>query len=164
MNKDLLLSQDRVRELFNYDPETGALTWRVPRGGVRAGAVAGTAHHSGYLHVMVYRVRYFVHRLAWLYVHGDWPTHQIDHINGNGFDNRIANLRDVTAVTNQQNRRTAQNGNKTGMLGVSLQHGRYRALIRVGGRQKVIGYFGSADAAHAAYLAEKRQLHMGNTL
>lgn len=95
-----------ARSLFSYDAETGLLTWLVHRGTrARAGAVAGGVNGDGYRHVCVNRRMFKVHRLAWLLHFGAWPEHEIDHVNGQRDDNRIANLRDVPHALNQLNQR-----------------------------------------------------------
>lgn len=97
------LTATRLRELVAYDVETGIFTARVDRGlKIKAGAVLGnTSHHAGYRTVRVDYARFLAHRLACLYVHGEWPCGEIDHIDGDKDNNRIGNLR---VVTRQQNR------------------------------------------------------------
>jgi hypothetical protein len=111
--------------------------------------------------------KHLAHRLAWLYVHGVWPTHQIDHINGDHSDNRIANLRDVPPRLNKENLRKAQRNNRVGVLGVRALIGgapRWTAGICVDGERRYLGTFYSLDEAQAAYLKAKRALHEGCTL
>lgn len=93
-----------ARELFNYDPLTGTLTWRssIARN-VPVGTIAGGRHSKGYVKVKIYGRMYFAHRLAWLISYGRFPKNQIDHINRNRADNRLANLRDVTQSENMAN-------------------------------------------------------------
>jgi len=165
VNPDKLnVSADEVRKRFHYDPDTGAFTRLVRGGTMPPGSRAGTVTKYGYLVVYMKGANYRVHRLAWLYVHGVWPKHQIDHINGDRLDNRLANLRDVPQDVNQQNRRTARRDSLTGLMGASMARGKYRAIIRTAGKCKTIGYFETAESAHAAYLAAKRRLHPGSTL
>ncbi len=157
---------ERVSELLAYDPGTGILTRRVPRGGQRAGAVAGNPNSWGYLLVGIDGRQYSAHRIAWLLTHGSWPGGEIDHINGDRTDNRIANLREATVSENQQNQRGPQANNASGYLGVywNKQRRQWRACIRVDGRTRHLGGHDTAEAAHAAYLAAKRALHPFGTI
>jgi hypothetical protein len=156
---------ERLRELLHYAPETGAFTWRArSRNGVQVGAVAGCGHGEGYWFIGIDGRRYFAHRLAWLYVHGAWPTADIDHINGVRNDNRIVNLRDVTRSVNLQNQRRAPNHNKSsGLLGASFNARKlkWKSTIGVGGKPRHLGFFATAQEAHAAYVAAKRDVHAG---
>ena len=97
---------------------------------------------------------------------GRWPQKSIDHINGDGSDNRWANLRDVDQKTNAQNLREAHADNKAGLLGVhkGRKYARWKAAIYVDGKTKKLGLFESAEAAHAAYVEAKRLLHAGCTI
>ena len=99
-----------------------------------------------------------------MYVNGSWPIGEIDHVNGDRGDNRIANLRDVDHKTNSQNERRARAINTSGFLGVSKQGNKWQASIRHGGKQLYLGLFAAKEEAHSAYLAAKRLLHAGNTL
>ena len=155
------LTAERLREVVSYDRATGEF---VRRG---TGRRAGTLKDNGYLHFTVDGVKWGAHRLAWLYVHGQWPDGDIDHIDGNRRNNALANLRDVSRSTNLQNLRCAKSHNKsTGLLGAHFhrQSGRYTSRIQTNGRDKHLGTFDTPEAAHAAYIAAKRELHEGNTL
>lgn len=165
---DANLTAERLRELLHYDPETGVFTFRIatkPRLGGRAqpGKVAGSEHKTiGYVYLCIAKKKYLAHRVAWLYVHGEWPL-LIDHINGVRNDNRLANLRDSSPLLNSQNRRVTLAG--TGLIGAyRTREGRFKSSIRVGGRQKWLGVFDTAEDAHFAYLAAKRKLHQGCTI
>jgi len=162
------LTAARAREVLSYDPETGALTRRIRSANmVVVGEVAGCLGTNGYIMVSVNGKQYRAHRLAWLIQTGEWPPADIDHLNGIRTDNRWANLRAVSRSVNNENQRAAKATNKSaGLLGVSFipRLGKFRALIRVGGKNKHIGMFLTAEAAHQAYVAEKRRLHSGCTL
>lgn len=164
------ITAEIARQNLHYDPLTGEFTRIVTASnapGAKAGDRAGSLNkRSGYIEVRVMNVGCYGHRLAWLYVHGEWPCGRIDHINGDRSDNRIANLRVVSAAVNQQNRRRAQSNNKTGMLGVHKYKntGRFISRIKTGKRQISLGVFDTAEEAHAVYLNAKRQLHEGCTL
>lgn len=109
---------------------------------------------------------FLAHRIAWLYMTGEFPDGVIDHINGNPSDNRWCNLRCVTQKENSQNVYKAKKNSKSGLLGAhfSKVHRRWVAQIRVNGKTKQIGAFDDAQSAHQAYIAEKRRLHEGNRL
>jgi hypothetical protein len=159
------LDGETLRGLLDYDPDTGIFRWRVQLSNrVKVGAVAGSVNNEGYIHIKIDGTLFKAHRLAWLHFHGVMPTHHIDHINGNRADNRIANLRDVSRSMNLQNQTRPRTDNTSGYLGVSLDKRvkRWRALIMVNGRKQHIGLFDTPEAAHAAYLAAKLQLHPGD--
>lgn len=161
------LSHARLKELLSYDPSTGDFVWLVDRNqNVRAGSVAGKTHHSGYRYISVDSERILAHRLAWFFVHGEWASDQIDHIDGAKDNNAIANLREVSQSVNAQNKKRARADNSTGMLGVSYRsdEGRYIAQINIAGKNKHLGRFANSQDAHEAYLAAKRQHHEGCTL
>lgn len=141
------LTQARLKELFDYDSEKGAFSRRV------AGKSAvGSVGRSGYRQIMIDGRQYYAHRLAWLFVNGEWPENQIDHINGLRDDNRISNLRGATASENQQN---------TGRVSVcwNSQAEKWQASIRRGGTRTYLGIFRDRADAVAAYLAAKARMH-----
>jgi hypothetical protein len=96
--------------------------------------------------------------------YGVWPTGEIDHLDGDPSNNRIENLRDSTHLVNMQNRRRANIGSKTGVLGVKPHGKRFRATIETDRRGRHLGVFDTVEAAHAAYVAAKRIIHIGGTL
>ncbi len=99
-----MITAASARELYSYDPETGFLTNKKRRRGVRSGARAGRVRRDGYRSVIVNHAEILEHRLIWLIFHGQFPQQQIDHINRIRWDNRIANLRDVSGAENLLNR------------------------------------------------------------
>ncbi len=151
------ISQQRVMELFVYDPQTGVFTRRINRRAGRAGAVAGCRSVDGYWQISIDGSAYKAHRLAWLYVYGKWPDHQIDHIDGNKLNNSIANLRDVPQSTNMLNISKPGSSNSTGYRGVRLDRksGSFAFDVKVGGRCATRVGFGNAAAAHQGYLLMK---------
>lgn len=114
MRKIRHLEVSRLRELFSYDAETGILTRLTTD---RAGQPCGTLFSTGHLQVSVDGKCAGVHRIAWALVHGEYPSLEVDHINGDGADNRLCNLRLATSAQNNQNRRLSTR-NKTGIKGV----------------------------------------------
>lgn len=156
----------RLKELLSYCSDTGIFTWIKCNSNVASiGKIASSSVNSdGYSQIGIDNRQYKTHRLAWFYCHGEWPD-QIDHINGNRNDNRIANLRNVSYLINCQNHRTAQKNNLSGFLGVSTKKdGTFQADIRAGGKKRYIGRFKTPEEAHEAYLKVKRELHSGCTI
>jgi hypothetical protein len=148
---------------MRYNPETGDLFWNEHAPARSRNRKAG-AESMGYLRIH-YKKRYYkVHRIAWMLVHGSLPEGDLDHINGDKMDNRISNLRVVSVAVNQQNLKKAKISNKLGLLGVSAKGSRFRAQITVDQKKKYIGTFATAIEAHTAYIAAKRELHIGGTI
>ncbi len=160
------LTAERARELLHYDPETGVLTWRITRGTARAGSVAGYLSAKGYLQVGIDGRLHYGHRLAWLLAYGAWPEHLVDHVNNDRADNRLRNLRAATNAENLQNRRGPQVNSRSGYIGAHWHKaaGRWHAAIKANGRSRSLGYYDTAEAAHAAYVEAKRALHPFGTL
>lgn len=157
------LTVERLRELLEYDPETGDFRWKFDRGSkAPAGAIAGGLN-KGYWLISIDGRRRRAHRLAWLYVHGVWPSGEIDHRNENKVDNRIANLREATRRQNTENISLPRRDNKSSTRGVSTKPRKGRpcwsARIVVDGKQRYLGQFDSPEEAAAAYLAAKAELH-----
>ncbi len=157
--------QSPLLDFLTYIPETGMFTWvKSPNYNVPAGAAAGWKNTAGYLCVRFRNKDYVLHRLAWLFVHGEWPVERIDHINGQPTDNRIANLRLASSALNAQNQRKAHRHNRLGVLGVTQRGAKFSACIRVSGKTIHLGRYATAEAAHAAYVKAKREMHEGCTL
>jgi hypothetical protein len=153
-----MLTQERLKELLHYDPETGVFTNRMSRGRAKAGAIAGCLT-KGYVRICVDGRLHEAHRLAWCYVNGCWPREQIDHINCVKSDNRIANLREATNTENARNAPGHRN-TKSGKKGVYPDGGRWRAMI-YNNNLIHLGCYATIDEAHAAYAAAAR-IHCGD--
>jgi len=156
-----ILTSVRLRELLNYDANTGIFTRLTSRRGARIGSVSGTLNKRDRSQIIVDGCAYKSHRLVWLYIHGYWPKKQIDHINGVNSDNRLVNLRDVSQAINLQNQRKPRSDNTTGFLGVTWDKERkkFKAQISLDGKRHHIGRFDSAELACAAYIKAKRVIH-----
>jgi hypothetical protein len=124
-----------------YEPNTGVFRSRVQRSNAPGGSVAGSSHGNGYRKIAIDRRRYYAHRLAWLYVHGRWPTGQLDHINLVRDDNRILNLREASCGENNQNSRRRSH-NTSGFKGASWwsMGQKWKAQINVNGRHFCLGF------------------------
>lgn len=154
------INHDRLLLLMAYDPATGLFTRRAS-----PLSLVGTTQKNGRIHICVDYVIFRAHRLAWFYVHGEWPHGDIDHIDGNPANNAIANLRCVNRSVNMENQRRARADSKLGILGVSQRsQNSYQAAIGVRGVRHSLGSFATAEEAHQAYLTAKRQLHVGCTI
>lgn len=156
------LTAEYVRSILEYDPQSGVLTWRTNRGRrAREGDQAGCNHRKGrtsvvYRDVVINKKAYLAHRLIMLMVNGYWPPEQVDHIDGNGLNNRIGNLR---LVTNKENGRNQPRHchNSSGHTGVTWhkQRKKWHAQIVVDGKRHHLGYFiDKNDAVEARKRAE----------
>lgn len=140
-----------LMDRYNYEPTTGQFSKKSGRPG------CGRPATNGYLQIEVAGKRYMAHRLAWLYVYGEWPSGQIDHINQDRLDNRISNLRVVTNKQNGENVKQFKH-NKSGRTGVYWVHGRQKwgASIKQHGKSIMLGeYECLIDAVAARVRAEK---------
>jgi hypothetical protein len=162
------MSITELLEWVSYDKETGLFTWKkVAHPRYFAGDTAGGYVH-GYIKLTVNNFQIMAHRAVWQICNGPIPEGKdIDHINGDGKDNRIANLRIASRSENNQNRRTARRDSQTGIIGVT-QHKRsqlFNARITdTNGKKISLGYFKTPEEAGDAYLKCKREIHSFNTL
>ena len=159
-----MITQQRLQELLRYDPQTGELFWRqktcrkmVP--GRRAGSYKAP---QGVV-ISIDGKRFLAHRLVWLMLYGAWPAQEIDHINGNPHDNRLANLREASHAENLRNTKLRAD-NSSGFKGVRRMksrgklRGRWIARIRKDGKETHLGCFASAAEAHTAYCIAANEL------
>lgn len=162
---DHVLTQKQLHDLLSYDPSEGIFRWKITRPGLaRVGSIAGTKNREGYIQIKVNAKMHGAHRLAWFYVHGEWPLLLIDHINGVSGDNRICNLRLASPTENAENQRRAKTGNSSGFLGVSKHYKGWRAIIGTNGKHIQLGTYKTPEEAHQVYLKAKRELHTGCTI
>lgn len=124
------LDQQTLKSQVDYDPETGIFTWPLSKGKKHGGKVAGCADPRGYIRIGILKKRYWAHRLAWLYVYGEMPDCDIDHVNQNKNDTRISNLRLASRNMNNGNSGIWKT-NTSGYRGVSLdkKDGKYECYI-----------------------------------
>jgi hypothetical protein len=146
------LTVDLVREQLGYDPETGGVTWLVSRRGIRAGTAAASSFRKGYCRVFLAGREFPAHRLIWFWMTGEWPKHQIDHINRNKSDNRWCNLREATNSQNINSPVKADNTSGFHGVGFDKRRQKWAARIRVAGKRIMLGRFDSAEGAFIAYI------------
>jgi hypothetical protein len=154
-----MLTQERLKQLLDYSPDTGLFYWRVTRSGVKAGRAAGHTTEAGYIRITIEGRRYLAHVLAVLFMTGEFPQGQVDHRDLNTGNNIWSNLRVTTQSLNCANCRP-RSTNKIGLKGVVRKNGKAKrtkpfvAQITVNQKTRCIGYFATPEEAHQAYLAE----------
>lgn len=149
------LSCERLKELMHYEPLTGWFTWRIPSSTCKPGERAGTVHGLGYRQIGLDYKKFLEHKLAWLYMTGEWPSSELDHINKNKSDNAWSNLRESTRSLQGHNKSMGTR-NTSGFPGVYLHGSKVRARLTLDGKTKDYGWFKTiAEARIARLLGEK---------
>lgn len=158
-----ILTQELLKELLHYNHNTGIFTWiKTVNSRAIAGSKAGSKRKDGRIKINVNSVTYYAYRLAWLYMTGNFPKDQIDHINCNPSDNRFLNLRESTNAQNNQNKNKPISTNKTSKyIGVSFNKkmNKYVAQICKNRKSHRLGFFETQESAYTAYVKAKRELH-----
>lgn len=149
-----MLTQEYLKSILHYDPETGEFLWLVSKDGVKRGSIAGSigAHaRKKYYVIKINRHPYYAHRLAFLYMEGAFPENEVDHIGGDGANNKWSNLRSVSRSENGKNQCLRVN-NISGVVGVSWDKKRSKwvSQICVNGKRKFLGYFSDKNMAAGA--------------
>jgi hypothetical protein len=161
MSKTNCITQEKLKEILDYNPDTGIFTWKVPRRKIKVGDNAGYINEAGYVRLTISHKKYLAHRIAWLYVYGSIPKY-IDHINGITTDNRICNLREATHSENMCNRKVHSN-NKSGIRNVVFckKNKKWRVRLRFNNNIINIGYFDDLEFAELVAI-EAREKYHGN--
>lgn len=158
------LTIQRLHEVLDYNKETGVFIWKHrDTHKDKIGKIASIKKPNGYLAICIDGRYYYAHRLAWMYVYGEFPN-VIDHIDAKKENNCIKNLRSVTQKINVQNVVKIRKHNSLGVLGVHKRGNRYRASLNVDKKRINLGTFNSKELAHQAYLEAKRKFHIGCTI
>lgn len=154
-----MITQNELKELIIYDDETGEFRWAKNHGKCRSGTLAGCVR-GGYRSININKNRYLAHRLAWLYVYGEHPHMDIDHINEIKTDNRISNLRIANRKENIRNQ-SIKASNTSGFKGVHYKKdkGRWCARIRTDSGRIFLGYYSTPEDAHKAYVIACHKYH-----
>lgn len=154
------LTQERLHHLLNYDPESGLFSWKNPQArSVKVGQAAGGDNGVGYLRIKIDRKNYRAHRLAWLYMTGEFPENEVDHINRIKTDNRWTNLRAATHQQNQMNKFQANNTSSRKGVTWHKRTGKWRAGISVNGKDYYLGLYNDIEDAAVAYSTIAKILH-----
>ena len=158
-----MLTQERLKELLHYDPDTGLLHRKTSIRGANKGDVAGKDYQGGYLMLSVDSKAYLVHRLIFLYIIGKPPDRQVDHINHIRSDNRWCNLRDVTQSENQRNALMMKR-NKSGFTGVSwnIKSKKWQVTIMIDRKNKNLGHYKSKEDAIKARIEANKKYGYSN--
>jgi hypothetical protein len=156
-----ILTQGYLNSILKYEPHTGKFFWRIDKGRVAAGDKAGTKSRRGYVDIKIDGRSYLAHRLAWLYMTGDFPIREIDHINGNPSNNRWANLREGTHSEVTRPHKTYKT-NISGYSGVHWREdaGKYRVRITVDNRRISLGHYSDLQEAYRARAKAEKE-HFG---
>jgi hypothetical protein len=144
---------------LDYDPATGIFTRKNSRDALYRRA-AGFVHHTGYMVIKLGNKPFLAHRLAWVWMHGEWPNeHYIDHINLNKLDNRICNLRKATHGQNVANSRPRSASGQKGAYPVPGVKNKWQAQINIDGKTTTVGFYDSLEEAALAYRAAATKLY-----
>ena len=154
------MTQSELKSLLNYDQDTGIFTWIKQVSNKKIGLIAGTEHPKGYVIIRINKHNYRAHRLAWLYINGEWPKNILDHINGVRSDNRISNLREVTNSQNNYNSKMSSK-NTSGVKGVSWhkRDKKWRVQIRINCKNYHLGSFDDFELAQLIAYEARIKFH-----
>lgn len=155
-----MITAETLRDLLDYDPETGEFRWRNCTRPHLNGKIAGTLNSDGYRVIRFAGQLHYGHRLAWLHQTGEWPEAEVDHRDLNKSNNRWNNLRQATHEENTSNG-GLRNNNSSGHKGVyfNKRQQQWHASITVSGKSMHLGYFNDLDVAAASYAAASSKLH-----
>ena len=152
------MTQERLKQLLDYDPGTGVFRWKVSNNSRRAGQIAGGLTNNGYVRIRLGGKPYLAHRLAWFFVHGYFPHKGMDHKNRIRHDNRIDNIREATQSQNCANKIARCS---SGLKGVFFHKQQRKWLASLGQDygQIYLGSFSSKWQAHKAYAKAAKRIH-----
>ena len=153
-----MLTQFEVRNLFDYNSESGALSRKVARSNfVSVGDQPGWIENTGYRRIHISGKSYLAHKVIWLWVTGVWPEFDIEHIDRCRSNNTWNNLRAASRASNMANGSVRKS--QTGKTGAYANKSGYMSKIKVGNDQVYIGQFKTADEAEAAFIKKHKEIH-----
>ena len=142
-----MLTQTLLKQKLSYDENTGLFTWKQGKyKDKQAGTIAGKLPDQGYIRINIDKKEYKAHRLAWLFVYGEFPPKHLDHINRDRTDNSIKNLRLADDALNRKNQSLYKN-NPSGYHGVTKHGDRWRARININSKKVHLGVFDTIEEA-----------------
>ena len=155
-----MLTKDHLMSVLSYCEQSGNFVWLVQTGRALPGMIAGSLGKDGYVQIKIGGKLYKAHRLAWLYMIGEWPKGRLDHKDNCQSNNRWDNIRPASHSQNMANRKL-NNNNKAGFKGVSFYKklGKYGSRVSKDGVSYHLGVFDTPEEAHEAYLAKANELH-----
>lgn len=153
-----MITQEYLQSIIDYNINTGEFYWKKQKQGRKISKIINTLDRRGYVVIKIDRVQYLAHRLAWLYMTGEWPENEIDHKDLNKSNNKWENLREANRQENNRNRRMPKN-NTTGFKGVYKVRDKYIARIQHNGIKFNLGTYGTKEEAFAAYKIKADELH-----
>ncbi len=155
-----IITQEELKRNFHYDELTGIFTYKNNICNKKVGDIAGNVNSAGYVRIGINYASHKAHRLAFLYMIGSFPKHQVDHINGIKNDNRWCNLRKATNTENQWNKPLSIK-NKSGYKGVSWdkKSNKWRVQVALNKTKKYLGMFESKELAYKSYVDFSRNNH-----
>lgn len=161
-----MITQERLKQLLHYDPVTGVFTRIQSNRSDRLNQQTGSRNTNGHIQIRIDGKLYVAHRLAWLYVNGQFPINQLDHIDGDKTNNKFGNLRTATNKQNQENV-PIQVNNTSGHRGVCFEKTRrgskkFGAYVGHNGKQIRVGLFATVDEAAIAARIARDQLFTHN--
>src|SRR6185437_13718583 len=148
-----MITHEQLLEDLVYEPETGHFLWRRNIYRVTAGSIAGSAGSGGYIYIKLRQKKYLAHRLAWFYVHKEWPDTEIDHANHSKTDNRLDNLRKASRSDNRSNSLRTKSGLKGAYFNPkkNSKSRPWHSHIHINGKSIRLGSFATEIEAHVAF-------------
>lgn len=153
-----MLTQEELKETLRYSPEDGLFTRMKSNTRVSIGDVAGSTDKDGYVVIKFLGKTYKAHRLAWLYIYGEFPSSCLDHIDGNKANNSISNLRLASVAENQHNAKLRVD-NKSGVKGIVFDKGKWLAQVRYKGKLHIAGRFSTVEEGILPLQRLREELH-----
>jgi hypothetical protein len=146
-----MITYDELRRILHYNPDTGIFIWLIDCGSrcPKKGDQAGGRHNKGYVQIKIDGHSYLAHRLAWLYMTGEWPPYTVDHENRNRSDNHWSNLRPAN-MKDQNGNQSPHRNNTSGYRGVTWNkfHQKWQAQLQISKNKRHLGYFIDKEQAY----------------
>lgn len=165
MDRESLLTQEELKSLSEYNPETGSFRALTQRGTIKIGDIIGSVQVNGYRAASINNRKFYEHRLAWLYTYGHFPSGDkpfIDHVDGDRTNNKISNLRLCSNVNNTQNIKMKPT-NTSGFKGVTWHKKSKKWMVRIRngelGKVEYLGLFVLKEDASVAYESRAKEIH-----